>query len=140
MAGVRFSYDNFSSLINLYKGIADRLDENRSESFTILYCDFSKLDEEIISESLTNVLRASDAIVNSSKDYFFILPYTDKYGSTIVKNMFEEFFNVYIPSSEVSYPINGETSDELFESLQAGIKKTFDKYLDCLDTENLATF
>ena len=133
MAGVHFSYDNFPSLLNLYMGIADRLDDNRAESFTILYCDFQKVDEEVIIQSLEKVLRGSDVIVNSGKNYFFILPYTDKYGSTIVKNMFEEFFDVYIPSSEVSYPLNGETSEELFQSLQAGVKKILNKYLDCLD-------
>ena len=41
MAGVHFSFDNFEQLIDLNIGIADRLDENRAESFTILYCDFS---------------------------------------------------------------------------------------------------
>ncbi len=133
MAGVHFAYDNFPSLIQLTKGVADRLDDNRAESFTILYCDFQKVDEEIILQSLEKVLRGSDVIVNSDKNYFFILPYTDKYGATIVKNMFEEFFDVYIPSSEASYPLNGETPEELFQSLQAGIKKSLNNYLDCLD-------
>ncbi len=133
MAGVHFAYYNFPSLIQLSKGVADRLDDNRAESFTILYCDFQKVDEEIILQSLEKVLRGSDVIVNSDKNYFFILPYTDKYGATIVKNMFEEFFDVYIPSSEASYPLNGETPEELFQSLQAGIKKSLNKYLDCLD-------
>ncbi len=133
MAGVHFSYDDIKSLIELNVGIADRLDDNRSESFTILYCDFQKLNEDVISQSLERVLRGSDAIVNREKDYFFILPYTDKYGSTIVKNMFEEFFDVYIPSSEVSYPLNGESPEELLQSLQAGVHKLLNKDLECLD-------
>jgi hypothetical protein len=133
MAGVHFAYDDIKSLIELNKGIADRLDDNRSESFTILYCDFQKLGDDMISQSLERVLRASDAIVNYQKDYFFILPYTDKYGSTIVKNMFEEFFDIYIPSYEVSYPLNGETPDELLLSLQAGAHKLLKKELTCID-------
>lgn len=133
MAGVHFSYDDTKSLLELNIGIADRLDDNRSESFTILYCDFQKLSDDAILQSLERVLRGSDAIVNSEKDYFFILPYTDKYGSTIVKNMFEEFFDVYIPSSEVSYPLNGETPQELLLSLQAGVHKLLNRDLECLD-------
>jgi hypothetical protein len=133
MAGFHFAYDDIRSLIELNKGIADRLDDNRSESFTILYCDFHKLSEDLISQSLERVLRGSDAIVNSDKDYFFILPYTDKYGSTIVKNMFEEFFDIYIPSYEASYPLNGETPEELLLSLQAGAHKLLKKELTCID-------
>ena len=133
MAGVHFAYNNFPSLLQLNMGIADRLDDNRAESFTILYCNFQKVEDDLIIESLEKVLRGSDVIVNSNKEYFFILPYTDKYGATIVKNMFEEFFDLYIPSYEVSYPLNGETPKELFQSLQAGIKKSLNVYLECLD-------
>ncbi len=133
MAGVHFAYNNFPSLLQLNMGIADRLDDNRAESFTILYCNFQKVEDDLIIESLEKVLRGSDVIVNSDKEYFFILPYTDKYGATIVKNMFEEFFDLYIPAYEVSYPLNGETPKELFQSLQAGIKKSLNIYLECLD-------
>ncbi|RUM61909.1 MAG: hypothetical protein DSZ03_07705 [Sulfurimonas sp.] len=133
MAGVHFAYNNFPSLLQLNMGIADRLDDNRAESFTILYCNFQKVEDALIIESLEKVLRGSDVIVNSNKDYFFILPYTDKYGATIVKNMFEEFFDLYIPSYEASYPLNGETPEELFQSLQAGINKSLHTYLECLD-------
>ncbi len=133
MAGVHFAYNNFPSLLQLNMGIADRLDDNRAESFTILYCNFQKVEDGLIIESLEKVLRGSDVIVNSDKEYFFILPYTDKYGATIVKNMFEEFFDLYIPAYEVSYPLNGETPKELFQSLQAGIKKSLNIYLECLD-------
>ncbi len=133
MAGIHFSFLEFPSLIRLNMGISERLDENRSESFTILFCDFSDLDKEIIKESLQNVLRASDSIVHFDQFYFFVLPYTDKYGATIVKNMFEEFFNVYIRSVSISYPINGETVEEILVALQAKAKKEHDIYLECLD-------
>ena len=133
MDGVHFAYNNFPSLLQLTMGIADRLDYKRAESFTILYCNFQKVEDDLIIESLEKVLRGSDVIVNSDKEYFFILPYTDKYGATIVKNMFEEFFDLYIPAYEVSYPLNGETPKELFQSLQAGIKKSLNIYLECLD-------
>ncbi len=133
MAGVHFAYNNFPSLLQLNMGIADRLDDNRAESFTILYCNFQKVEDTLIIESLEKVLRGSDVVVNSDKEYFFILPYTDKYGATIVKNMFEEFFDLYIPAYEASYPLNGETPEELLQSLQAGIKKRLNTYLECLD-------
>ncbi len=133
MAGVHFAYNNFPSLLQLNMGIADRLDDNRAESFTILYCNFQKVKDDLIIESLEKVLRGSDVIVNSDKEYFFILPYTDTYGATIVKNMFEEFFDLYIPSYEVSYPLNGESPEELFQSLQSGIKKSLNTYLECLE-------
>ena len=133
MAGISFSFVNFSSLIQLNIGIAERLDENRAESFTVLFADFSSVDSEVIGECLSNVLRTSDAIVHCDNYYFFVLPYTDKYGATIVKNMLEEFFNVYIRSSLVSYPINGENSIELLEAIQSKVKKEHNIYLDCLD-------
>ena len=133
MAGIHFSFYDFASLTQLNIGIADRLDENRKESFTILFCDFSALPKEVISQSMEQVLRASDAIVHYDHYYFFVLPYTDKYGAVIVKNMFEEFFDTYVPSAEVSYPVNGDTPIELFESLQASTKKLHDLDLEFLD-------
>ena len=48
MAGIHFSFDNFEQLLRLNIGISDRLDENRAESFTLLYCDFSGIEEDII--------------------------------------------------------------------------------------------
>ncbi len=137
MAGVQFSFFNFTSLIQLNIGIADRLDENRNESFTILFCDFSKLTDDVISASMDDVLRKSDAIVHYDHYFFFVLPYTDKYGAVIVKNMFEEFFDTYIPSAEVSYPVNGETPQELFDALQLRVKKLHDRDLDFLDESSM---
>lgn len=137
MAGVHFSFYNFASLVQLNIGIADRLDENRNESFTILFCDFTKLSNDVISECMETVLRKSDSIVHYDRFFFFVLPYTDKYGAVIVKNMFEEFFDTYIPSTEVSYPINGESPQELFDSLQARVKKLLNLELDCLDESTM---
>jgi len=134
MAGVSFSFIDFPGLIQLNMGIAQRLDENRAESFTLVFCDFSDVESDIISECLDNILRTSDAIVHYDKYYFFLLPYTDKYGGTIVKNMFEEFFNIYIRSAAVSYPINGENPQELLEALQAKTHKDHSIYLECLDS------
>lgn len=137
MAGVHFSFYDFPSLIQLNMGIADRLDENRKESFTVLFCDFSKLSKKMISASLEQILRGSDSIVHYDNYYFFVLPYTDKYGAVIVKNMFEDFFDTYIPSAEVSYPVNGETPNEMIESLQVQVKKLHNNDLDFLDKESL---
>ena len=89
MAGIHFSFDNFEQLMALNIGISDRLDENRAESFTLLYCDFSGVPQDVVDAALLDILRASDAIVNHENDYFFVLPYTDKYGADRVKKMFD---------------------------------------------------
>ena len=133
MAGVHFSFDNILEVVSLNIGIADRLDTNRAENFTLLFCDFTGLEQTVIRSCLENVLRQSDAIANYQKHYFFILPYTDQYGATIVKGMFEEFFDSFIPSALASYPLNGEQPCELFESLQASAKKLHNINLDCFD-------
>lgn len=133
MAGVHFDFNNFKANLQLNIGIADRLDENRVESFTLLFCDFSEINTEIITTSLKEVLRNSDSIITQEKYYFFVLPYTDKYGATIVKNMFEEFFDVPIPTAMVSYPKNGETPQELLTALQANIHKNLHYVMECLD-------
>ncbi len=139
MAGIHFSFMEFPSLIELNIGIAERLDENRAESFTVLFCDFSDVENDTIKECLQNVLRASDSIVHYDQLYFFVLPYTDKYGATIVKNMFEEFFNIYIRSATASYPIDGEHARELFDALQTKTKKEHNIYLECLDKTEIVT-
>ncbi len=133
MAGVHFSFDNLEQLISLSIGIADRLDENRAESFTVLYCDLSMLSDTVIKNSLEQVLRSSDAIVNSEKDYFFVLPYTDKYGAQIVKEMFDEFFGEATEAYAVSYPRDGETSKAILTELQDGVSKGHENDLKCLD-------
>lgn len=137
MAGVHFGFDNFKQLLDLSIGIAERLDENRAESFTVLYCDFSVVKEETIKNSLESVLRTSDSIVNSGSDYFFVLPYTDKYGADIVKNMFVEFFAKDLDSYMVSYPRDGETAEVLVEELADIVSATYKNDLKCLDSFNL---
>jgi len=136
MAGVHFGFDNFKQLLDLNIGIAQRLDENRAESFTLLYCDFSTVSQSVIETSLAEILRNSDAIVNFEAEYFFVLPYTDKYGADIVKNMFSEFFARDVDSYAVSYPRDGENSDQLVEELRDNISVKFKNDLSCLDSFN----
>jgi len=133
MAGIHFSFDNFQQLLDLNIGMAERLDENRSESFTLLYCDFSSIPSDIINMSLQQIMRNSDSISNHENDYFFILHYTDKYGANIVKKMFEEFFAKTIESFMVSYPVDGETSKALLEDLQDIVSAGYDNDLQCLN-------
>lgn len=137
MAGVHFGFDNFRQLLDLSIGLAQRLDESRAESFTLLYCDFSAVEQSVIDSSLEQILRNSDAIVNSDSDYFFLLPYTDKYGAKIVKNMFEEFFARDLNSCMISYPVDGESSRALVEELANNISATYKKDLKCLGNFNL---
>lgn len=132
MAGVAFSFYNFSALIDLNIGMAYRLNENRSESFTILFCDFTGLPQETIDIKLPTFLRTSDSIVRYNDYYFFIMPYTDRYGAGIVKRMIEDGLGTPVASSAVCYPSNGENSEELLESLHAEAKKMHRIDLDCL--------
>jgi hypothetical protein len=114
-------------------GISDRLDENRAESFTLLYCDFSGIDEDVIKTSLEGTLRTSDSIVNDGSDYFFVLPYTDKYGAEVVKTMFDDFFAKYLNAFILSYPVDGETPKAILENLQDSVSTFYKKDLHCLD-------
>jgi hypothetical protein len=133
MAGVHFTFENFEQIMNLNIGISDRLDENRAESFTLLYCDFSEIEASLVDDSLLEILRTSDSIVNSGTDYFFILPYTDKYGTDIVKKMFDEFFARYLNSFMLSYPVDGETPQEIFTTMQDSVSMFLKRDLTCLD-------
>lgn len=133
MAGIHFSFDNFKQLMELNIGISNRLDENRAESFTLLYCDFKDIDTDLIDSSLIDILRTSDSIVNHEKDYFFVLPYTDKYGAEIVKKMFDEFFEKFLDSFLLSYPADGESAEELFGAMQDSVYTFYKKDLLCLD-------
>lgn len=133
MAGTHFLFENFKQLIELNIGIADRLDENRAERYTILYCDFSKFDVELVSKSIASVLRMSDSVVNYGGDYFFVLPYTDQYGAQSVREIFEEFFDTTLPSVMVSYPSDGENARELLEALQDDASRILANDLYSLD-------
>ncbi|MDP1784806.1 MAG: hypothetical protein Q8K81_05195 [Sulfuricurvum sp.] len=132
MAGVAFSFYNFAALIDLNIGMAYRLDENRSESFTILFCDFTGFSKETVKVHLPKLLRTSDSIVHYEHYYFLIMPNTDRYGTQTVKRMIEEAFAASIASCAVCYPSNGENSLELLESLHAEVKKMHRINLDCL--------
>lgn len=136
MAGVHFGFDNFKELLDLTVGLAQRLDENRAESFTLLYCDFSSVEQSVIDASLKEILRNSDAIVNDKADYFFVLPYTDKYGAQIVKKMFEEFFAQELQGYMVSYPIDGENAQSLVLELHDNVSAKLHNDLRCLDGFN----
>ncbi len=133
MAGAHFSFKDFKELLALNIGMADRLDENRAESFTILYCNFEDIDQAIIDNSLKDILRASDSVVNNGKDYFFILPYTDKYGANIVKKMFNEALSDFLDSFLLSYPADGETPEILIGGLQDSVSVFYKDALPCLD-------
>ncbi|MDQ1243740.1 MAG: hypothetical protein QG565_80 [Campylobacterota bacterium] len=137
MAGIHFGFDNFKQLLDLTIGLAQRLDENRAESFTLLYCNFSAFNQSVIDSSLEQILRNSDAIVSNNSDYFFVLPHTDKYGAQIVKNMFVEFFAKDLNSFMVSYPIDGERSEVLISELRDIVSATYHNDLRCLDSFNL---
>lgn len=133
MAGIHFSFENFKQLMDLNIGISNRLDENRAESFTLLYCDFSGISPEVVDASLAEILRTSDSIVNDGSDYFFVLPYTDKYGAEIVKKMFDDFFAKFLNSFLLSYPADGERSEEILGSMQDSVSTFFKDDLHCLD-------
>ena len=133
MAGVHFSFVDFKQLLALNIGISDRLDENRAESFTVLYCNLKGIDQEVIDFALENILRTSDSIVNHEKNYFFVLPYTDKYGAEIVKKMFDEAFAGFLDSFLLSYPVDGEKPEDLLNTLQDSISVFYKYDLDCLD-------
>jgi len=133
MAGIHFTFDNFKQLLRLNMGISDRLDENRAESFTLLYCDFNGIAPEIIDSSLEEILRTSDSITNHETDYFFVLPYTDKYGAEIVKGMFDEFFDKKLSFYLLSYPADGESAEEIIGFLQDCVSRFLKKDLHCLD-------
>lgn len=133
MAGIHFSFDNFEQLVALNIGISERLDENRAESLSLLYCDFSGIPQETVDASLVEVLRSSDSISNEGSDYFFVLPYTDKYGTEIVKKMFDEFFAKTLNAFLLSYPADGETPKALFETMQDSVSLFYKKDLHCLD-------
>jgi hypothetical protein len=133
MAGIHFSFIDFKQLLALNIGIAERLDENRAESFTLLYCSLAGIEQDIIDNALQNVLRTSDSIVNHGSDYFFVLPYTDKYGAEIVKKMFDEAFVRFLPSFLVSYPVDGEKAEDLLGTLQDSTSVFLKDSLPCLD-------
>ena len=133
MAGIQFSFDNFQQLMELNIGISDRLDENRAESFTLLYCNFAGISEDIVDASLGEILRTSDSIVHHQSDYFFVLPYTDKYGAEIVKKMFDEFFAKFLDSFLLSYPADGENPAEILGTMQDSVSTFYKHDLHCLD-------
>jgi len=133
MAGIHFTFDNFKPLLALNIGIAERLDENRAESFTLLYCNLKGIDQEIIDNSLGEILRTSDSIINHEKNYFFVLPYTDKYGADIVKKMFDEFYAKYLESFMLSYPADGENPEALLGGIQDSVSTFYKDDLHCLD-------
>ena len=133
MPGIHFTFTDFKQLLALNIGIADRLDENRAESFTMLYCHLDGIDQEIIDNSLETILRTSDSIVNYEKEYFFVLPYTDKYGAGIVKKMFDEAFSSFLNSFMLSYPADGETPEALLGELQDSVGVFYKYDLPCLD-------
>lgn len=133
MAGIHFSFENFRQLMDLNIGISNRLDENRAESFTLLYCDFSGISQDVVDTCLAEILRTSDSIVHEGNDYFFVLPYTDKYGAEIVKKMFDEFFAKFLNSFLLSYPVDGETSETILGAMQDSVSTFFKDDLHCLD-------
>jgi len=133
MAGIHFTFEDFRQLLALNIGISERLDENRAESFTLLYCNLKEIDDKLIDSSIGEILRTSDSIVNHGKDYFFVLPYTDKYGADIVEKMFIEFFGEYINSFMLSYPADGESPEELLGNMQDSVSTFYKDDLHCLD-------
>lgn len=131
--GVAFSFYNFSGLVDLQRGIVDRLNDSHLEAFSILYCDFKDFDNAKVQESLQQVVRSSDSYVHNDNAYFFILYQTDRYGATIVAKMFEEFFGTQIRHDIVCYPKDGESAQDLFDAIQANASKKFNIDLECLD-------
>jgi urease beta subunit len=121
MAGIHFSFINFKQVLALNIGMADRLDSHRSENFTLLYCNFEGIKKEIVDDLLKTALRASDSIINHESDYFFIFPFTDKYGADIVKKIFVDTSLHNLQSFILAYPADGKNPEELLHSLQKNV-------------------
>jgi hypothetical protein len=134
--GVPFSFYNFTALIDLQRGITERAEDSHAEAFSILFCDFEELDKTLIQDSLTHVLRSSDAYVHNDNFYFFILYQTDKFGADVVEKMFEEYFSMPLKHETVSFPKDGESAQELFDALQAHVKKKLEIDLEFLDHDS----
>lgn len=132
MAGVMFAFYDFTALVELNIGLADRLNENRSESFAVMLFDFSEVIPESVEPTLGTLLRTSDSLVHYDHHYFVVMPYTDRYGTGIVKKMVNERFATAVPSAAVCYPADGETPLELLEKLHEAAKNELGIDLDCL--------
>ena len=109
------------------------MSKNASTNLFAVFCDFSDISSEVVDSSLGEILRTSDSIVNNEGDYFFVLPYTDKYGAEIVKKMFDEFFAKFLNSFVLSYPADGESPQEILGSMQDSVSTFYKKDLHCLD-------
>lgn len=85
---ILFSFYNFSGLVDLHRGIVERLDDAKSKAFSILYCDFTELDQSNIEDSLEEVLRFCDAYVHNDNHYFFSsVPDRHIWGRSCSKNV-----------------------------------------------------
>jgi len=87
-------------------------------------------------EELHKVMRDTDTIVSlSPSEYLFILPFTDKNGTTTIRKKIHQLFNALITNNEKenllmvvgasTYPVEGETTDELILKLEENFKKQF---------------
>ena len=134
MAGIHFLFEDFKNLIDLNIGLFERIDDNSTESFTIVHCDFYDIKSDSLQEAVENIFRTTDSIVNYKSDYFFILPYTDKIGANKVKKMIQEFYERNLDFCMVSYPKDGENSQTLLEELRVVASSKYKNDLRCLDS------
>lgn len=133
MAAVVFSLKNLASLIQLNIGFAERFDERHIESFTLIYMRLIGLKHDIEPLEIASIMRETDAFALHDRHLFMTLPFTDKYGAVVVKNMLEEMINEPIASIEVSFPSDGDTPSEMLQSIQAQSIQRFNEALEFLD-------
>ncbi len=87
-------------------------------------------------EELQKIMRDTDTIVSlSPSEYLFILPFTDKNGTAVIRKKIKQVFNSLITEKEkdsllmvmgaATYPEDGESTDELILKIEENFKKQF---------------
>jgi hypothetical protein len=126
-----FPLYTLKSLISHHIALIDRADVFGTQEFALMFLKMEDIDDLDLKKSIQIVFRDSDIIFDADENYIILLPKTNWNGAYELLGGLQEFLNLKLQDSIVTYPDDGENAEELLHSFKNVIDKYYDLKVAC---------
>ncbi len=119
------SVSSLKSLISHHIALIDRFHAHSFEEMALLFLKMDNLNDIDIIKSIQIVFRDTDVIFEDKKNYIILLPKTDWKGASKLLEGLQDFLDIELKDSIVTYPDDGSNADEIIDTFQKIVKRCY---------------
>ncbi len=123
MSSVVFTRQNISSLIDHHIALLKRFNVNDDNEFSVIYFSFEDKEDKELSVVFQKLLRKTDALFQDNDSIVVMLPGTNWNGATELLSGIQDFLNQPLNDNIVTYPVDGNNSQEMLDKLARLVKE-----------------